>query len=276
MKKTHIAAAVLVAFGCLLKTQTVRAAGYEFEGVGARRVGAGGAAIADSDDWTAIYWNPANIVRAAQGGHKDIGVELFAGEVYGHDSNSLSGLPGQTFRFEKDDLHSNFILGAIGAAIPIGQKAAVGFGFYTPLLQGAKFQAVQDASPRTDLDFDGSATILTWNVSGSYQFTPRFSAGAGLNLLYGRFSSNINIKNYAMAGDNLNSTLNGNGLGLEGTFGLRYDVCDKFSVGGVFRSGNDVKIKGGASADYTSAFPVPGVTSNSHSDFTYPLRHPAT
>lgn len=256
----------------VLIQRDARGAGYEFEGVGARQVSRGGAAIADSDDWTSIYWNPGNIVRSAHRAGREVGVEIFGGEVFGHDSDSLSKLLGSLF--EKDDMHSNFILGAIGAIFPLGEKGGLGMGFYTPLLQGADFKAVSAASPNTSLDLHNSATILTWTLSGSYEINPQFSFGVGANLLYGRLTSDIDIRNYSFSGDHLTNNLKGSGLNLEGIFGIRYDPLEKISLGVVYRTGSDVPIKGDASADYSFA-PL-SISVMDRSRFKYDLRHPPT
>lgn len=252
----------------VLSATTARGAGYEFEGVGARQVSRGGAAIADADDWTAIYWNPANVAKKRS---SDIGVEIFTGEAFGRDPNSMNKLVGSIFT--KDELHSNFILGAVGATLPIGERGGIGFGFYTPLLQGADFNAVGTNANRTVLDLENAAAILTWNLSGAYKFTERFSGGAGLNLLYGRLISDIEMSNYQFAGDRLANNVDGDGFGLEGMFGVRYEATEKISLGAVYRTGSDVDLEGDASSDYTAPLPL---VVNERSGFHYDLRHPPT
>ena len=106
----------------LFLCETARGAGYEFEGVGARAVGRGGAMIAASDDWTAMYWNPANMAAATRNGQREAGVEIFGGEAHAEDSNSLSNLPGIS-GFSDNDIKSPYVLAALGAAIPVGAMA---------------------------------------------------------------------------------------------------------------------------------------------------------
>ncbi len=240
-------------------------AGYEFEGIGARQVSRAGAAIADSDDWTALYYNPGNIVRAVQDKKKEIGIELFGGVARGKDSNSLSSIPGVGPIFQKDKVTSPFVLGALGAALPVGERGGFGMGFYTPLLQGVDFD---DTSPSTGarLDYEGSAAILITNLSGSYLVTPQFSLGAGLNLLYGRITNQTTL---VTPFDTLSSDLDGDGFALEGIFGLRYDPTPKWSLGAVYRTGGDVPIRGDATAN-SNLLP------DESSRFKYSLRHPPT
>jgi hypothetical protein len=95
----------------LFATSSCFGSGYEFEGIGAREVSRGGAAIADSPNWTAIYWNPANIQKSAERDESNGGIEIFAGQAHAKDGNSLSSLPVGAI-FTKDNLDSGFVLGA--------------------------------------------------------------------------------------------------------------------------------------------------------------------
>lgn len=246
-----------------------RGAGYEFEGVGARQVSRGGAAIADANDWTAIYWNPGNIGKAARRSGRHAGLEIFGGEAFERDSNSLSSLPGLGPVFNKKEIHLNSLLGATGAIIPVGERFGIGFGFYTPLLQGSDFK---DASPLgLTLDLENTAGILTWNVSGSYEVSPRVSVGAGLNLLYGRVTNDITIGNFPIPTNTLHNEMKADGFGLEGMLGVQCDVSPKVSLGAVFRSGSDVTLDGRATVDNSHPM-VPSEASN----LSYDLRHPPT
>lgn len=241
--------------------------GYEFEGIGARQVGRAGAATADADDWTAVYWNPAALVRGAQKNGGELGAQAFGGMAFARDSNSLSNLPGVGAVFAKDRLDSGFILGAFGGLVPVGERAALGFGFYTPLLQGAEFQDVALSGAPT-LDYKASAGILVWNVSGSVALSPEWSLGAGLNHLYGRIKTESSLTNLAPFGD-VHSKLAGDGTALEAVFGLRWDPRRWFSAGAAIHSGADVTIKGDAEAEAT-------VLPNERTPFTYSLRQPPT
>jgi len=244
-------------------------AGYEFEGVGARQVSRGGAAIADSDDWTATYWNPANIVLASRQG-REVGLEIFGGFAYGKDSNSLSNLVGPIF--QKQELDSPFVLGAMGVVLPVGERLGLGFGFYTPLLQGFDFQDTSNLTG-TSLNEKAYAAILAWNASASYRLTQTFSVGVGVNLLYGRLSNDTTLVNPPfpppLATDTQVGHASASGFGPEGVVGLRYDPDPKFSLGAVYRTGANVRLRGNATASSQ-------VLPSESSDFTFVLKQPAT
>lgn len=241
--------------------------GYEFEGIGAREVSRGGAAIADSADWTAIYWNPANITRAVDEKKADVGLELFGGQAHAKDSNSLSSLVGPVF--SKDKLDSNFILGALGGVMKLTDRVGIGAGFYTPLLQGVDFS--DDSAFGNHLHYKGSAGILTWALEAAMKVTDKLSAGAGVDVLYGKLTSDSTLSNFPIAGSTAHSRQSGDGAAVEGIFGLRYQPNPQWAIGGVYRTGADVGIKGDARFDSTSPF-IPSEATK----FRYELRHPPT
>lgn len=244
-----------------------RGSGYEFEGVGVRHVSRAGAAAADADDWTAAYWNPAGIVRGAQGRGGEAGGMAFGGWAFARDGNSLSSLPGLGAIFDRDRLTSPYVLGALGAILPVGRRWGLGFGVYTPLLQGADFQ---DTSPGgTFLDYQSRAGILITNLSVSRAITPALSAGAGINVLYGQLEVDILTVNTLGIGDQTTSRLKGDGAAVEGVLGLRWDFHPRWSAGLVVRSGADVPIRGKATAASTVA-PAEATF------FRYSLRQPPT
>ena len=255
---------VVLAAGCCWGS------GYEFEGIGAREVSRGGAAIADSADWSSIYWNPANIAKAVEEKRADVGLEIFGGQANAKDSNSLSSLPVGAL-FTKDKLSSNFVLGALGGIMKVGDRIGIGAGFYTPLLQGVDFSDDAAAVPGMHLHYKGNAGILTWALEAAMKITDKFSAGAGLDLLYGKLTSDSTLSSFPIPGNTAHSRQNGDGAALEGIFGLRYEVTGQLALGAVYRTGADVGIKGDARVDNTNPF-VPSEATK----FRYELRHPPT
>ena len=267
MTRSASALAILAAVGL---PGTALGSGYEFEGVGARQVSRAGAAIADAEDWSAAYWNPANIVRAAQKTGAEIGLEAFGGMAHLKDSNSLSTLSAAGVNPTKQNLDSGYLLGALGGLFPVGPSVAVGFAVYTPLLQGVDFHDVTPAG--NDFRYRSSLGLITSNASASVAFSPEVSAGIGIDLLYAQLKSDIQISNFApLFGANTTSHASGDGVGAEGVFGLRYDPIPALSLGAVYRTGSNIPIHGQATA--ASSNPVP---LNESARFTYILRHPPT
>lgn len=247
------------------------ASGYEFDGVGARAIARGGAVIADAADWTAIYWNPANLADVKA---REAGLELKAGRSYTRDGNSFNlGALGNPF--DKKKAQSPFFFGSAGAAVPLGETSALGFGLYLPLLQGSKFTDT-DPTPAVyrSLDYEGSAAIAVGNFSYARRLSEKFSAAAGVNLIYGRLRTDATHDFAAsplagFAPDVVRQELDGSGTAAEGVLGAKYRLGERFSLGAVFRSGAKVRIEGEAKA-------VSGALGVQASDFKFTLKQPPT
>ena len=252
----------------VLRPASALASGYEFDGVGARAVARGGAVIADAPDWTAIYWNPANLTDVTR---RQAGLELKAGKSYTHDGDSFD-INGAGGIFSKKNGGSSFFFGSAGAVTPLTDGSALGFGVYLPLLQGADFSDDRPLSPGfSGIDYKGHLGIAVANVSYARRLTGRLSGAVGLDLVYGALSSDLDL-GYYLPGptpDTLKRKLEGDGFGVEGVLGAKYKVSDRLSLGAVFRSGARVDIKGDAKAS--------DVYGGSEStDFKFLLKQPPT
>lgn len=268
------AGAGLFAAALFLAAVNAAASGYEFDGVGARSIARGGAVIADAIDWSAIYWNPANLADVKR---REAGVELKGGRSHSRDGNSFNidanadGAPdGNVFSKKKAD--SSFFFGSAGGVVPLGEDAALGVGVYMPLLQGSEFK---DTDPLNagfnSIDYEGQAAIAVGNVSYARRLTEKFSGAVGLSAVYGRLKSDVTL-DYFLPGptpDVLTKNLDGSGYGVEAVFGGKYELTDRLFAGAVFRSGAKVKIKGDAEAVSTNL-------GSEKSDFEFTLKQPPT
>ncbi len=252
----------------------VRASGYEFDGVGARAVARGGAVTAAATDWTAVYWNPAGLASA---GERHLGVEARGGRMYTKDGNSFN-IPltggGVAHPFDKTRVSSGFFFGSFGAVIPLTDDSAIGTGIYTPLMQGSKFSDTAPGDPVAEsLDYESSVLAAVGNISYARKLGERFSAGIGVNALYGDLGSDSKIlwgsgMGLLTGATQINKS-DASGYGLEAVGGLRYAVNGDWAVGLVARSGATIRLKG-----EEEVF-IDGVPS-ARSDFEYPVKHPAT
>lgn len=250
------------------------ASGYEFDGVGARSVARGGAVAADADDWTAIYWNPAGLVNVKG---KEAGLELRGGQMCSKDGNSFSSL-GEVPQFSKTRATSGFVIGSIGTVIPLDDKSAMAAGAYTPLLQGSVFKDDNlTGFPATSLNYKSTVIAGVGNISYARKFTDRFSAGLGVNALYGSLSATSKIGWSALlpfylapvAGKLQKTETDADGYGLEAELGATYELNDRWKAGAVARSGARVLLQGQSKAFLDGAFVR-------ESDMKMPVHHPPT
>ncbi|HRY29250.1 MAG TPA: outer membrane protein transport protein [Elusimicrobiota bacterium] len=243
-----------------------RAAGYEFEGIGARQVGRAGAAVADVSDWTAIYWNPAGMAAPRLDGETNagqVGFEAFGGYARTKDGNSLSRLAGPLFN--EKHMASSFILGAFGVRVPLESGWVLGTGVYTPLIQGADFN---DTANGMTLDYFAQAGIAVVNFSVARVLWNDVTLGAGVNAVYAQMRSNSRLTN-SLSGTVANSDIAGDGWGPEGILGLQWRMSSAWRFGAVYRTGSRIPLKGDADASMTG---LP----DERSTFGYDFNHPAT
>ncbi|MCK4271033.1 hypothetical protein KAX22_00180, partial [bacterium] len=151
-------------------------------GVGARAMGMGGAAIAVSDDFSALYWNPAALAQVRR-------IEISGGlshqrytcrtTYYGNDAK---------------DRESNTRLNAIGMVFPVPTYRgslvfALGAG------RDRNFDAIfvqRGYSTKDNWWQEGreiqSGGLLAWSVGGAVDVSPTLSLGAAINLWDGDYN----------------------------------------------------------------------------------------
>ena len=155
-------------------------------GVGARTMGMGGASLALSDDFTALYWNPAGMAQIQK-------FEMFS-------SLSHNVAIADTY-FTGDAVktttsRSQMRLNSIGFVYPLETRQgglAVGFGYNRP--QNFDYQtAIQGIDPGSGTDFSGlsvdeidanSGGIGIWSFGASVYVTKRVLIGGSLDLWHG-------------------------------------------------------------------------------------------
>lgn len=254
---------------CLLLPAAAAASGYEFDGIGARAIARGGAVVADQDDWAAVYWNPAGLAGAPE---RQAGLEIRTGSMRSGDGNSFNVLGNNPF--DKEHVYSGFVIGSVGAVVPLGGDSALGAGAYTPLLQGSRFKDANPASlVAASLDYRSSVVAGVANVSYARRLTDRLSAGLGVNALYASLDSESLIAWGAgipgLGGMEQKNRSEASGYGVEGVAGAVYQVTDDLKAGAVVRSGGKIVLEGREKVYLNGAF-------QEKSDLRYPVRHPAT
>ncbi|MFB0520371.1 MAG: OmpP1/FadL family transporter [Desulfatiglandales bacterium] len=289
---------ILLVVSIFLGSQTtfVYAGAYEWGGLGERAQSMGGAFIGLADDWTAIYWNPAGLTQL-KGARW--GFDFLSPHPVMKDGNSLSNLPAANMdtKYQID----TFVDYAETLGLPVNEpdrfnKTKVQFHFYNPNGLGGYWQCevftmgagfyipVGHYFDWEDELSYGAGTIraklfqslalMIANLSVAKEVHPRFSLGAGLELIYGKIDYdaektviNSGILDYAWGFDS-----NCDGIGFEGVFGGLFKITDQVSLGGVYRTGSSLELKGTADTQLTLAV----APFDEKSDFTQKFPHPST
>jgi long-chain fatty acid transport protein len=271
---------------------------YEVPGFGAKAMSLGGAFVGRADDWTASFYNPAGLTQLKG---RSIGITLFNINWNGADRDSIANRDPQALQDKKLSIRRGDIFPRLYPSEPLQfSKKEIRHRFYQPSIGGyfhwdeytislATYNPLGNFLHWRDIVIDPAtqAQILASyytrffmavsNLSVARKITPKLSLGAGINLIYSQFELDA-YKRYQNVDPKLSSfdyyldiEENGKGIGWEGVVGVLYQINPKISIGGVYRSGSIVRMRGGAhiyqqigkqviiaeGSDYLRKFPQP-------------------
>ena len=273
------------------------AGAYEWEGLGARAQAMGGAFIGLADDWTAIFWNPAGLAQLKD---KGWGIDFYSPHPVVKDGNSLSNFNPDpnlnlmdtryqidTFadyseylhqgdepdRFNKTKLTMHFYsLNGLGTYWKY-RGFTLGAGFYIPVGNYLDWQDnISYGSGAIHAKLFQQFFLSMLNFSIAKEINSKFSLGLGINYVYGKIDY-LASKTVAASGIfdyTWNYEAHSKGGGIEGVFGGLFKITDKLKLGGVYRTGSVVTLRGEASTKNTAT----GI--DEASDFKQKFPHPAT
>lgn len=239
----------------------------------------GGAFIGVADDWTAIYWNPAGLSQLDKTG---LGLSVEILDARAHDSAGLINpvLPFGAENIQRGDsfaqlggepnhfngLDSRFVvpLPAAGFYTHV-HGITLAAGSYAPL--GFSFRVDDNSQPGYQASFKSQGYMVNHNFSLSKEVLPHVRLGTGVNLVQARL---VRTSNKKTPFSEYSTSSKGDGLGVQGVFGLLVDVLPQLQVGGVYRTGQDMSLKGHVSVSNS----VPAISEST--DATTHLRNPTT
>jgi len=259
---------LVVAFIANIFVANVFGGAYEWGGLGSRSQSMAGAFAGLADDWTAVYWNPAGLSQLQGMG---IGIEFLSPHPTLKDSNSLSNysIVDSAFdpiyqrdiftqlsnmeptQFNKSKVsYDLYYLGGVAGYWNVSDTI-LAIGFYIPVgyyLDWDDIMLFGDGSINARLFQE--LYVTTTNISAARQITERLSLGGGINFLYGRITyeatksvTNSGLPNYDYS---YSYDSEADGTGFEGVFGFLYKINDLLKMGGVYRSGGTIDLKGDA------------------------------
>lgn len=189
------------ALACTTVTLTLCAdafgAGLYFSERGVRPLGRGGAFVAGADDLNATWYNPAGLAEVGDSFLLDATWMNFSGEF--QRKSQVVGASGTVTVFDYPSVSAStkFVpLPTLGASFALGDRKEYTLAFslltpYSPLLNYPATVGTQASPSRYSLiSMDGSALLIPGGYL-SYRFSPKFSVGAGVQLLVGKFASSV-------------------------------------------------------------------------------------
>lgn len=240
------------------------ASGYEFFGTGIRALSMGGAFIAQADDSTATYWNPAGLAQLLG---KGIELDLENDFVDYADNNSMRNLDPGRASLERNDVFLRliptepdrfrkvkpniFFMGGDTSAFYRWRDYTFGAASYVPNGNYIDWKdAVSDPTTGALIraDYFSRFFLALTNLSVAREILPGVMVGGGANLVFGSFLTKAG-KHYLGGGRpglihrfGLDST--GSGFGLEGVFGVLLKPTDWLRLGAVYRTGANIDVEG--------------------------------
>lgn len=279
----------------LLNSRPAAGGGYYFYGVGEKAASLGYAFIGLADDATAIYWNPAGLTQLhkkeirgsfwqmLQTSYKDrnhvsnINLTRLAQDMDPRRGDFLTALYAEEPGYFSDDEMAPPLafMGDMGGAWQ-WKKYHFGAGLYIPLGSASNWEDRNRLPSNALIDgrLWGNFFLAINNFSVAKEILPGLSIGSGFNFLWGKMGQdghkafldpNNPSRNYGY-----DYEAKGWGWGIEGVFGLLYQISPQLQIGAVYRTGGTMKFTGENEERHTL------LQITDKADFRWRLLHPPT
>jgi long-chain fatty acid transport protein len=231
------------------------AAGFALVQQGTAAMGQGNAFVAEANDASAIYYNPAglNQIKRAQ---------VYQGSFFNYPDREFSG-GGQ----DSQTNHRLYRSLTAYIAIPVHDRVVLGLGFFSPFGMGTVWPPTWAGRYITTYS---SLKTYSLNPVVSVRVLDNLSLAAGFDVLWSQVhlkrKTPVVLRGRAFPDAEINVTGEGSGLGYN--LGLHYEPWSGVKLGVAYRSKIEVDHEG--SLDTTLPVPLPGPNSDGHASIAYP------
>lgn len=221
-RNVGIVVIVLGLLACL--TSAGWAAGFAILQQGTAAMAQGNAFVAQADDPSAIFYNPAGLTQLQR-------PQIYAHTVFSSTSRAYIS-PQGSYTTGK---HKIFIIPATYGVLPVTDRLVIGCGIFSPFGLGTTWP------PSWAGRYLSTASHLqTFNVNpvAAFKVLENLSIAVGFNVLW----SKVNIQRRTMMSmpgmllTELKSDFEGDGIGLGYNFGLLYEPIQGLKLGLAYRS----------------------------------------
>jgi long-chain fatty acid transport protein len=234
-------------------TSTALGAGFALMNQGTAGMAQGNAFVAEADDASAIFYNPAGLSQLKR-------PQFYQGSFFTYPDREFHG----TDQFSQT-VHRVYPTITAYFAYPVNDRVALGLGFFSPFGLGSSWPS--DWVGRYLFTY---STLKTYNVNpvASVKLLDNLSLAAGLDVLW----SAVRMKKKLPMPFNLpdgESNLGGDGNGVGYNLGVLYEPIGGLKLGVAYRSEIFVKHKG----DLATTLPSPLVSPSNiggSANITYP------
>jgi long-chain fatty acid transport protein len=244
------AAAVVIVIGAPIPE--LFALGFRNPDQGAAATAQGNAFVAQADDATAVYYNPAGLTQIkgteiASGGYLNFPDDKLKGGGSGAKMYSVSLIPHLYATTDFGVSKSPWRFG-IGVNIPFGNESVY-----------------SQSGPFTNLVTKAAMQVINIQPTVAYKFNEHLSLGAGLNV----YDAYTTLNSHVLTEDG-HFHFDGGGVAVGGTAGLMWKITPQHTVGVVYRSPFTVNFKGSADVN------IPGIISHASNGGQGSIRFPQT
>lgn len=263
----------------LLSSTSLFGAGVSLTGTGARATALGGSYRAISDDWSAMFWNPAGLTQIP-GLHAGISTELLW-PVANYAASKWNGMNfSVTRQTETESDGKTHIIPAGGITMAINDQLTVGLGVWAPFGLGATWDLLDTENYNSlypEKDYEDDLMVLDIHPTIAVKISDKISVGFGV----GFTMADIMIRKptfipnpyfgdeiYAAAGPKpigdalknafanagafaeannhfiAESELTGDGTGFSANLGLMFQLTEKLQLGLSGRYYSDIELDG--------------------------------
>ncbi len=209
----------------LISASLVFASGFSIYEQGAKATAMGGAFIAQANDVTAMFYNPAGMMNL-EGTHIGTGVTIimpqfgFQGPTSA-DPNLYTAAEKQIF----PPVHFYFTK-------RLHENVSVGFAFYTLFGLGSKWPGDW---PGRVLATTSDVKTYALNPAIAYRVTDHLSVSIGMTYMLGQVTLEKSIYTGYAADTYVESKLKANGKGYGFNFSMQYKPVDALTIGAIYR-----------------------------------------
>jgi len=168
----------------VFSTSNLFAAGIDLTGMGARAQALGGNYRAVSDDWSALYWNPAGMAFT-NGFTAGFSSEFIKVNV-GYTAAKIGGQQFSATGAEEVNNEPKTFFVPSGGLYYSNGKYAFGLGVWAPFGLGAKWDILNTTGYNAkypEFDYDDDLQVIEIQPSVAYKVNDKLSFGLGLSLV---------------------------------------------------------------------------------------------
>ncbi len=243
----------------------VLGAGFALQQQGTAAMAQGNAFVAQADDPTAIFYNPAGLNQLKR-------AEVYLGTVFNHPDREFHPAAGPV----ADTNHRWYHVPTIYAAIPFNDRVAAGVGVFSPFGLGTAWSPTWVGRYLTT-----ASTLQTFNLNPavSVKALENLSLAAGLDVLWSSVRLKRKIPIFLPTPNGLvqlpdgESNMGGSGMGWGYNLGALYECIPGVKFGVSYRSEISVNHSGDLALSVPQAIPAPfrpPARVGGDSDLTFP------